>query len=406
MINLIKNKSNNHLIYLDHAASTPVLQETINEMIPYLGNLYGNPSSIHTYGIKSKIAVQIARRRVASLIGAKPSEIFFTSGGTESDNLALKGICKSIRKSQNIKNHIITSSIEHDAILETCRYLEKDGFTVTYLNVDKNGIIDKTELKNHLTEKTALVSLMLANNEIGVIQPVEEFSETVHGFDKTIIFHSDAIQAVGKIPINVKELGLDSLSLSSHKINGPKGVGALYVREKVNFEPLIQGGGQELTIRSGTENVPGIVGFGKASEISMINLKDNSQYLYFLRDFLIKRINEEISGKTLNGSLESRLPNNVNFTFLGINGEDLLIKLDEDGILASTGSACSANRQKESHVLKAIGLNHEEISGSIRFTLGIQNTIEDLEKTIIVLKNRITELRKFSPMKSRSEKVG
>ena len=404
MINLIKNKSNNHLIYLDHAASTPVLQEIINEMIPYLGNLYGNPSSIHTYGIKSKIAVQIARRRVASLIGAKPSEIFFTSGGTESDNLALKGICKSIRKSQNIKNHIITSSIEHDAILETCRYLEKDGFTVTYLNVDKNGIIDKTELKNHLTEKTAIVSLMLANNEIGVIQPVKEFAETVHGFDKMIKFHSDAIQAVGKIPINVKELGLDSLSLSSHKINGPKGVGALYVREKVNFEPLIQGGGQELTIRSGTENVPGIVGFGKASEISMINLKDNSQYLYFLRDFLIKRINEEISGKTLNGSLESRLPNNVNFTFLGINGEDLLIKLDEDGILASTGSACSANRQKESHVLKAIGLNHEEISGSIRFTLGIQNTIEDLEKTIIVLKNRITELRKFSPMKSRSEK--
>jgi len=404
MINLIKNKSNNHLIYLDHAASTPVLQEIINEMIPYLGNLYGNPSSIHTYGIKSKIAVQIARRRVASLIGAKPSEIFFTSGGTESDNLALKGICKSIRKSQNIKNHIITSSIEHDAILETCRYLEKDGFTVTYLNVDKNGIIDKTELKNHLTEKTALVSLMLANNEIGVIQPVKEFSETVHGFDKMIIFHSDAIQAVGKIPINVKELGLDSLSLSSHKINGPKGVGALYVREKVNFEPLIQGGGQELTIRSGTENVPGIVGFGKASEISMINLKDNSQYLYSLRDYLIKRINEEISGKMLNGSLESRLPNNVNFTFLGINGEDLLIKLDEDGILASTGSACSANRQKESHVLKAIGLNHEEISGSIRFTLGIQNTIEDLEKTIIVLKNRITELRKFSPMKSRSEK--
>ncbi|MGZ8882338.1 MAG: cysteine desulfurase family protein [Nitrososphaeraceae archaeon] len=401
---MIKNKSNNHLIYLDHAASTPVLQEIINEMIPYLGNLYGNPSSIHTYGIKSKIAVQIARRRVASLIGAKPSEIFFTSGGTESDNLALKGICKSIRKSQNIKNHIITSSIEHDAILETCRYLEKDGFTVTYLNVDKNGIIDKTELKNHLTEKTALVSLMLANNEIGVIQPLKEFSETVHGFDKMIIFHSDAIQAVGKIPINVKELGLDSLSLSSHKINGPKGVGALYVREKVNFEPLIQGGGQELSIRSGTENVPGIVGFGKASEISMINLKDNSQYLYSLRDYLITRINEEISGKMLNGSLESRLPNNVNVTFAGINGEDLLIKLDEDGILASTGSACSANRQKESHVLKAIGLNHEEISGSIRFTLGIQNTMEDLEKTIVVLKNRITELRKFSPMKSRSEK--
>jgi cysteine desulfurase len=404
MTNLIKNKSNSHLIYLDHAASTPVLHEIINEMIPYLGDLYGNPSSIHTYGIKSKIAIQTARRRVASLIGAKPSEIFFTSGGTESDNLALKGISKSIRNYQNKKNHIITSSIEHDAILETCHYLEKDGFTVTYLKVDKNGIIDKTELKNQLTEKTALVSIMLANNEIGVIQPVKEFSKIVHDFDKRIIFHSDAVQAVGKIPVNVKELDLDSLSLSSHKINGPKGVGALYVREKVNLEPLMQGGGQELTFRSGTENVPGIVGFGKASEISMLNLKNNSQYLYDLRDYFINKINEEISGRMLNGSLESRLPNNVNFTFLGINGEDLLIKLDEDGILASTGSACSANLQQESHVLKAIGLNHEEISGSIRFTLGVQNTKEEIEKTIITLNHRIIELRKFSPRQYRYKK--
>lgn len=404
MTNFSNNKSNDRLIYLDHAASTPVLQEIINEMLPYLGNLYGNPSSIHTYGIKSKIAIQIARKRVAMLIGAKPSEIFFTSGGTESNNLALKGLCKNIRNYQNIKNHIITSSIEHDAILETCRYLEKDGFTVTYLKVDKDGIIDKTELKNHLNEKTALVSIMLANNEIGVIQPIKELSEIVHDFSKMIIFHSDAVQAVGKIPINVKEFDLDSLSLSSHKINGPKGVGALYVREKVNFEPLIQGGGQESTLRSGTENVPGIVGLGKASEISMLNLKVNSQYLYYLRDHLIRRINEEIGGKILNGSLEHRLPNNVNFTFLGLNGEDLLTKLDEDGILVSTGSACSANRQQESHVLKAIGLNHEEISGSIRITLGIQNTIDDLEKTVIVLKNRITELRKLSPIKFKFDK--
>jgi cysteine desulfurase len=404
MTNLSNNKSNDRLIYLDHAASTPVLQEIINEMLPYLGNLYGNPSSIHTYGIKSKIAIQIARKRVAMLIGSKPSEIFFTSGGTESNNLALKGLCKSIRNYQKIKNHIITSSIEHDAILETCRYLEKDGFAVTYLKVDKDGIIDKTELKNHLNEKTALVSIMLANNEIGVIQPIKELSEIVHDFSKMIIFHSDAVQAVGKIPINVKEFDLDSLSLSSHKINGPKGVGALYVREKVNFEPLIQGGGQESTLRSGTENVPGIVGLGKASEISMLNLKVNSQYLYYLRDHLIRRINEEIGGKILNGSLEHRLPNNVNFTFLGLNGEDLLTKLDEDGILVSTGSACSANRQQESHVLKAIGLNHEEISGSIRITLGIQNTIDDLEKTVIVLKNRIIELRKLSPIKFKFDK--
>jgi cysteine desulfurase len=404
MTNFSNNKSNDRLIYLDHAASTPVLQEIINEMLPYLGNLYGNPSSIHSYGIKSKIAIQLARKRVAILIGSKPSEIFFTSGGTESNNLALKGLCKNIRNYQYIKNHIITSSIEHDAILETCRYLEKDGFTVTYLKVDKDGIIDKTELKNHLNEKTALVSIMLANNEIGVIQPIKELSEIVHDFSKMIIFHSDAVQAVGKIPINVKEFDLDSLSLSSHKINGPKGVGALYVREKVNFEPLIQGGGQESTLRSGTENVPGIVGLGKASEISMLNLKVNSQYLFYLRDHLIRRINEEICGKILNGSLEHRLPNNVNFTFLGLNGEDLLIKLDEDGILVSTGSACSANRQQESHVLKAIGLNHEEISGSIRITLGMQNTVDDLEKTVIVLKNRITELRKLSPIKFKFDK--
>lgn len=404
MTNVLQNRSNNNLIYLDHAASTPVLQEIINEMIPYLGDLYGNPSSIHTYGIKSKIAIQIARRRVASLIGAKAREIFFTSGGTESDNLALKGISNSIRNYQNKKNHIITSSIEHDAILEPCHYLEKDGFNVTYLKVDKNGIVDKTELKNNLTEKTAVVSIMLANNEIGVVQPIKEFSQIVHNFDKEIIFHSDAVQAVGKIPVNVKEFDLDSLSLSSHKINGPKGVGALYVREKVNFEPLMQGGGQEFTYRSGTENVPGIVGFGKASEISMRRLEDNSRYLYYLRDYLINRINEEISGRMLNGSLESRLPNNVNFTFLGINGEDLLLKLDEDGILASTGSACSANRQKESHVLKAIGLNHEEISGSIRFTLGIQNTKEEIDKTIRSLNHRVTELRKFSPMNYKNKK--
>jgi cysteine desulfurase len=398
---LSTNKFNKNVIYLDHAASTPVLQEIIDEMIPYLGNVFGNPSSIHTHGIKSKIAIQIARKRVAALIGSKPTEIYFTSGGTESDNLALKGICKSIRNNQKIKNHIITSSIEHDAILESCQNLEKDGFDVSYLNVDRKGIIEKNELKKCLTDNTILVSIMLANNEIGTIQPIKDLSEIVHNFDKKIIFHSDAVQAAGKIPINVKELDVDALSLSSHKINGPKGVGALYVRDKVKFEPIIHGGGQEFTFRSGTENVHGIVGFGKACEISMKDLKNNSQYMCYLRNFLIERINKEIPNNKLNGSLEYRLPNNVNFTFLGINGEDLLIKLDEDGIFASTGSACSTNRQKESHVLKAIGLNHEEISGSIRFSLGIQNTIEDIEKTIIVLKQRITELLNISPLKQK-----
>jgi cysteine desulfurase len=401
---LSTNKFGNNIIYLDHAASTPVLKEIIDEMIPYLGNLYGNPSSIHTYGIKSKIAIQNARKKVAALIGCKPTEIYFTSGGTEADNLALKGISNSIRNNNKIKNHIITSSIEHDAILESCQKLEKNGFSVSYLNADKNGFIKEDELKKHLTENTSLVSIMLANNEIGTIQPIKELAEIVHNFNKKIIFHSDAVQAAGKIPINVKELGVNALSLSSHKMNGPKGIGALYVQDKVNIEPIIDGGGQELNHRSGTENVHGIVGFGKACDISMKNLNNNFLYLSQLRDFFIDGISKEIPNSKLNGSLEYRLPNNINFTFLGINGEDLLIKLDEDGILASTGSACSTNRQKESHVLKAIGLHHAEISGSIRFTLGIQNTIEDLEKTIIILKQRIRELSKTSPLKRKLKK--
>ncbi|HEX5187294.1 MAG TPA: cysteine desulfurase family protein, partial [Nitrososphaeraceae archaeon] len=338
---MIKNKYDN-LIYLDNAASTPVLQEIIDEMIPYLSNLFGNPSSFHIHGIKSKIAIDLARKKVAKLIGAKPSEIYFTSGGTEADNLALKGMCKSITLNQKEKNHIITSSIEHEAILQTCRNLEEEeGFDVSYLKVDRKGRIDINDLKKCLNEKTCLVSIMLANNEIGTIQPIRELCKIVHNFDENIIFHSDAVQAAGKLSINVKEFGLDALSLSSHKINGPKGVGALYVRNQVKFEPILHGGGQEKTLRSGTENVHGIVGFGKACELSLKNLKQNSQHMSHLRDFLIEKIKNEIPNNKLNGPLEDRLPNNVNFTFFGINGEDLLIKLNEYGVLASTGSACS-----------------------------------------------------------------
>jgi cysteine desulfurase len=397
---LINNKFDN-LIYLDNAASTPVLQEIIDEMIPYLGNFFGNPSSTHTYGIKSKIAIQLARKKVAMLIGAKPNEIYFTSGGTEADNLALMGISKNILHNQKKKNHIITSSIEHEAILQTCQNLEKEGFDISYLNVDRKGMIDINDLKKCLNEKTSLVSIMLANNEIGTIQPIKDLCKIVHNFDEKIIFHSDGVQAAGKLSINVKELDIDALSLSSHKINGPKGVGALYVRNRVKFEPILHGGGQEMTLRSGTENVHGIVGFGKACEISLRDLKQNSQYMSYLRDFLIDKIKNEIPNNKLNGSLEDRLPNNVNFTFFGINGEDLLIKLNEYGILVSTGSACSTNRQKESHVLKALGLNYEEISGSIRFSLGIQNTTEEIEKTVIVLKNCVSELSKISPLKQK-----
>jgi len=397
---LIKKKYDN-LIYLDNAASTPVLQEIIDEMTPYLGNLFGNPSSIHTYGIKSKIAIQLARKKVAMLIGAKPSEIYFTSGGTEADNLAIKGICKSIFLNQKKKNHIITTSIEHEAILQTCQNLEEEGFDVSYLKVDRKGRIDINDLKTCLNEKTSLVSIMLANNEIGTVQPIRELCKIVHNFDEKIIFHSDAVQAAGKLIINVKELDIDALSLSSHKINGPKGIGALYVRNQVKFEPILHGGGQEMNLRSGTENVHGIVGFGKACELSLRNLKQNSQYMSYLRDFLIEKIKNEIPNNKLNGPLEDRLPNNVNFTFLGINGEDLVIKLNEYGVQASTGSACSINRQKESHVLKAIGLDYEDISGSIRFSLGIQNTVEEIEKTVIILKNSISQLSKVSPLKQK-----
>ena len=397
---MIKKKYEN-LIYLDNAASTPVLQEIIDEMTPYLGNLFGNPSSIHTYGIKSKIAIQLARKKVAMLIGAKPSEIYFTSGGTEADNLAIKGICKSIFLNQKKKNHIITTSIEHEAILQTCQNLEEEGFDVSYLKVDRKGRIDINDLKTCLNEKTSLVSIMLANNEIGTVQPIRELCKIVHNFDEKIIFHSDAVQAAGKLKINVKELDIDALSLSSHKINGPKGIGALYVRNQVKFEPILHGGGQEMNLRSGTENVHGIVGFGKACELSLRNLKQNSQYMSYLRDFLIEKIKNEIPNNKLNGPLEDRLPNNVNFTFLGINGEDLLIKLNEYGVQASTGSACSINRQKESHVLKAIGLDYEDISGSIRFSLGIQNTVEEIEKTVIILKNSISQLSKVSPLKQK-----
>ena len=398
---MIKKKYDNY-IYLDNAASTPVLQEIIDEMTPYLGNLFGNPSSFHIHGIKSKIAIDLARKKVAKLIGAKPSEIYFTSGGTEADNLALKGICKSISLNQKKKNHIITSSIEHEAILQTCRNLEEEErFDVSYLKVDRKGRIDINDLKKCLNEKTCLVSIMLANNEIGTIQPIRELCKIVHNFDENIIFHSDAVQAAGKLSINVKELGLDALSLSSHKINGPKGVGALYVRNQVKFEPILHGGGQEKTLRSGTENVHGIVGFGKACELSLKNLKQNSRHMSHLRDFLIEKIKNEIPNNKLNGPLEDRLPNNVNFTFFGINGEDLLIKLNEYGVLASTGSACSTNRQKESHVLKAIGLDYEDISGSIRFSLGIQNTVEEIEKTVIILKNSISQLSKLSPLKQK-----
>ena len=362
--------------------------------MPFLKEQYGNPSSIHRYGRLARKAVEKARKQIANLINADSSEILFTSGGTESNNTALFGIAKKYPKSR-----IITSSIEHDAILEPCKKLEKEGFDVIYLPVNKYGLIDPLILKKNLTKDTSLVSIMFGNNEVGTVEPIIDFAKICT--DKNIIFHTDAVQAVGKIPINVKELGIDLLSISCHKIHGPKGIGALYIRKGISIDPVILGGGQENGLRSGTENVSNIVGFGKACELSRINFLENVSKMNELRNYISKKILLEIPEVTLNGHPETRLPNNVHLTFLGVNGEDLLIKLDENGIAASTGSACSVQIQKASHVLQAMGFSHEQITGSLRLTLGISNNLEEMNKTVEILKNVVAELRSVSPFKEK-----
>jgi len=382
------------LIYLDNAASTKIHEDVLESMIPYLKEQYGNPSSIHRYGRQAHKAIEKARTQIANLINADPSEILFTSGGTESNNTALYGIAK-----KNPSSRIITSSIEHDAILEPCKRLEKDGFDLVYLPVDNSGLVDPLILKNNLSENTSLVSIMFGNNEVGTIEPISDFVNICK--EKNIIFHTDAVQAIGKIPIDVKELGVDLLSISSHKINGPKGVGALYIKAGISIDPVILGGGQENGLRSGTENVANIVGFGKACELSQKNLEKNISKMRELRDYLSKKIIHEIPEVVLNGHPETRLPNNIHLTFLGVNGEDLLIKLDEYGIAASTGSACSVQIQKASHVLQAMGFSHEQITGSLRLTIGISNNFEEMDKTVEILKNVVKELRSVSPFKEK-----
>jgi len=382
------------LIYLDNAASTKIHEDVLEEMMPYLKEQYGNPSSIHRYGRLAQKGIKKARKQIANLINADPSEILFTSGGTESNNTALFGIAKKYPQSR-----IITSSIEHDAVLEPCKKLEKEGFEIIYLPVDNYGLVDPLILKNNLTKNTSLVSIMFGNNEVGTIEPISDLAKICKARD--ILFHTDAVQATGKIPINVKELGIDLLSISSHKLNGPKGVGALYIRKGISIDPVILGGGQENGLRSGTENVANIVGFGKACELARLNLLENISRLKELRDYITKKILLEIPKVNLNGHPETRLPNNIHLTFLGVNGEDLLIKLDENQIAASTGSACSVHIQKASHVLQAMGFLHEQISGSLRLTLGISNNFEEMDKTVEILKNVVKELRSVSPFKEK-----
>lgn len=379
------------MIYLDHAASTPIADSVLQEMMPYLKENYGNPSSIHRFGRLTIKAIDSARKRVAELVGTSPGEILFTSGGTESNNTAINGIMN-----QNKSGQLITTSIEHDAILEPCKKLESSGFDVAYLPVNTTGLVDLQKLESIISEKTYLVSIMLANNEVGTIQPIAEIAKICKKYN--VLLHTDAVQAVGKIPVNVKELGVDLMSISSHKINGPKGVGALYIRNGVKLDPFILGGGQENGMRSGTENVANIVGFGKACQIAKENLKESTKNLENLRNYLVQRVLSEISHVTVNGDKE-KLPNNAHFTFLGVNGEDLIIKLDEHGVAASTGSACSVKTQKASHVLLAMGFSHEQITGSLRLSLGISNTKSEIDQTVEALKIIVAELRSVSPFK-------
>ncbi len=385
-------------IYMDSAASTPIADEVIEEMMPFLKRHYGNPSSIHGFGRETSRAIQLARKRVATLIGAFPREITFTSGGTEADNLALQGVVFQNRNSGK-PTSIITSSIEHDAILEPCKELERMGFRVTYLPVTGDGIVTPLVLKDAISSDVALVSIMYANNEVGTIQSIKELCKIAH--EAGALFHTDAVQAAGKIPINVRELGIDLMSMSSHKINGPKGVGALFIRSGIELSPIVHGGGQEASLRSGTENVLGIVGFGKACELAGGRIDQYRQRISELRDYLVDRVLEEIPHSRINGSRTDRIPSNAHFTFFGVNGEDLIIKLDENGIAGSTGSACSVKRQKPSHVLKAMGFSHEEITGSLRLSLGMQNTKEEIEEVVSSLSRVVDELRLLSPFKSK-----
>ena len=360
--------------YFDHAATTRVKEEVLREMIPYFNMQYGNASSIYSIARQSKRAIEDARQKVANAINSKVKEIYFTSCGTESDNLALKGVAyANMQKGK----HIITSRIEHPAILESCKTLEKQGFSITYLNVDEEGFISLEELEKSIRQDTILISIMFANNEIGTIEPIKQIGEIAKKYQ--IIFHTDCVQAIGNAKIDVNGMNIDLLSMSAHKFYGPKGVGALYVREGIQFDRIQDGGHQEKNKRSGTENVAGIVGLGKAIEIADKNLDEHIKKLTDLRNYYFSQLKEKIPNCKINGSIEKRLPGNANVSFPNVDGEELLLKLDEKGICASTGSACSSGSSNPSHVLVAIGLDKELANGALRITLGDDNTKEDID---------------------------
>lgn len=379
-------------IYLDNAATTPVLPEVADAMRPYMTECFGNPSSVHSFGQEGKRALDASRDAVARIIGADASEVYFTSGGTESDNLALIGVAKASKT----RNHIITTAIEHHAVLETCEYLQTAGFEVTVLPVDQHGLVDPAYVEKAITDKTILVSVMHANNEIGTIEPLEEISKITR--EHRILLHTDAVQTVGAIPVNVSDLGVDLLTLTAHKFYGPKGVGALYVRKGSRVAPIIHGGSQERERRPGTENVPGIVGLAKALEISQVDIEARAKSVSELRDYLIRGLIERIEDLRLNGHPTKRLPNNVNVAVQYIEGEGMLLSLDMIGIAASSGSACASGSLEPSHVLRAIGLPQDIAHGSIRFSLGRFTTKDDLDFVLDRFPPIVARLRSLSPM--------
>ncbi len=379
-------------IYLDYAATTPTHPEVLETMLPYFAEDYGNPSSIYSYGQEAKTAIEGARTTIAAFIGAREEEIVFTSGGTEADNFALKGVA-FVNKHKG--DHIILSSIEHHAVIEACKFLEKNGFRLTYLPVDSSGLVNPVDVKKAITPKTILVSVMHANNEVGTIEPIAEISKVVK--EAEIYFHTDSVQAFGHIPINVNNLGVDLLTMSAHKLYGPKGVGALYVRKGTKLTPFVHGGAQEKGRRAGTENVPGIVGFGKAVELAQQGMSQEAERLTSLRDKFIGGILSRITNTRLNGHPRRRLPNNINVTIDFIEGESMCLNLDLEGICASTGSACSSSSLEPSHVLLAMGIPHEQSHSSLRFTIGKWTTEDDILKVLEILPKIVSKLRSISP---------
>lgn len=380
-------------VYLDYSATTPVKDEVLQEMIPYFTQNFGNPSSLYTLGLEAKAALDKAREQVAGLINADAKEVFFTGCGSEADNWALTGVANALKDKGN---HIITTKIEHHAMLHTCEFLEKNGYEVTYLDVEADGTVRPETLEAAITDKTILISVMFVNNEVGTIEPIKELAAIAK--KHKILFHTDAVQALANVPIDVKDLGIDLMSMSAHKIYGPKGVGAMFMRKGLRLPSFIHGGAQEMGRRAGTENLAGIVGFGKAAEMARENLENHIKHCSELRNYLVERVTSEIPDTFVNGSIEHRHPGNANITFKYIEGESILLLLDYKGISVSTGSACSSKSLKPSHVLEALGVPVEMIHGTVRFTVGDFTTKEDIDYVVDSLKEVVEKLRQLSPV--------